>query len=108
VRGAIEPLYKRPMSQELAVDPEGLSFASLANELPVTTTSTETSFAWEQIRANWTRRPEGGPPPGKIQPSGGRSVAVKLVQGGSISTPVRLDDLISCLLSKWEEEAEDQ
>ena len=89
-------------------DPDGLSFASLALELPDSTTSTPTSFAWEQIRANWTRRPDGGAPAGKIQPSGGRSMAVKLVQGGSISTPVRLDDLISCLLSKWEEEAEDQ
>ena len=68
--------------------------------------SAQDSFAWEQIRANWTRRPEGEVK-SALQPSASRGTAQKLVQGGSIAAPVRLDDVISCLLVKWDEEAEE-
>ena len=84
---------------------DDLSFAYLA-DLPATTRHTQDSFAWEQIRANWTRRPEGGQ---KIEGTqAGRNTAQKLVLGGTISQPVKLEDVISCLLVKWEEESEDQ
>ncbi len=92
-------------------------------------------FAWESIRAQWTaRRPSA--PARNPAAHGGKNAAAKLVSGGThsplffffffrrrrldllsraspsafagtISTPVLLEDVIACLLTKWQEEEED-
>ena len=86
-----------------------LSFAHLANEPkppgPLLQPSPVTLSSWEAIRANWTRKPVT--PPSNVQESGGRSLAQRLVSGSTISTPVALGEVISCLVVKWEEEETD-
>ena len=87
---------------------DDLSFAHLANE-PVSSSDSvvlcDSTYAWEAMRAQWVAR---RPTQQKMtSPQNSKQLAAKLVSGGTISTPVPLDEVIACLLVRWEEESDE-
>lgn len=63
-----------------------------------------TSSNWETIRANWTRRTVTS-----TSEHGDKNAAAKLVaNGNSGGVPVLLEDVVTCLIAKWEEEGADE